>query len=330
MTERTVLPSVGRRTLGVFLAGLFLLAGATAVTAAEPAVPSPPLAADDLGLDGHASWADRVVLLPAAPGTPPASGAAASPQPSATPEPTPAATPEPSLIGLDVSYPQCGDTLPADVGFAVVGVNGGRVYRPNPCFGIGREPSQLEWAGRDAELYLNTGNPGPRDSLHWPVGQDDPRRCDPDEIDSLDCAYVYGWNAAHDAYAAVLAAYVDLEWVEDDATDVPDRTTWWLDVEDANSWRRQDDRNIAALQGMVDALTALDVGEVGFYSTPRLWDRITGGTDVFADYPAWHAGAADEADARARCEEDEAFTGGRLHMVQWVEDGLDHNVRCDA
>jgi len=32
-------------------------------------------------------------------------------------------------------------------------------------------------------------------------------------------------------------------------------------------------------------------------------------------------------DARERCEE-AAFTGGELVMVQWVEDGLDHNLRC--
>ena len=71
----------------------------------------------------------------------------------------------------------------------------------------------------------------------------------------------------------------------------------------------------------------MDVAEVGFYSTPLLWWRVTGGTDDFADYPAWHAGARNRADAEDRCDRD-AFTGGELRMVQWVEDGLDRNVRC--
>lgn len=329
MTQATERRTALRRLIGAVMAGTLLLAGASAVAANEPS-PSLPLAADDLGLDGHVTWADRAAEVPIGPAEAPVTSTAA-PVPPPTPAPTPAPTvePEPFPIGVDISYPQCGDELPEGVGFAVIGVNGGRVYSVNPCLGLGRSPSQLEWAGPEAELYMNTGNPGPRDSRHWPVGQTDPRPCDPDDADSLDCAYVYGWNAAHDAYASVLSAYVDLEWVEADATALPDATTWWLDVEDANSWRRDDARNIAALQGMVDALTALEVGEIGFYSTPRLWDRITGGTDLFAAYPAWHAGADDEADAQARCDEAEPFTGGELRMVQWVEDGLDHNIRCD-
>jgi hypothetical protein len=330
MTQSTVPRPAVRRLIGAVMAGALLLGGASAAAANEPS-PSLPLGADDLGLDGHASWADRAAEVPVAPAVAPVTSTSVpAPQPTLAPSPSPSATPEPSPIGLDVSYPQCGDELPETFGFAVVGVNGGRVYSANPCLGLGRWPSQLAWAGRSAELYINTGNPGPRDSRHWPVGQDEPRVCNVADIDGLDCAYVYGWNAAHAAYADVLAAYVDLEWVEADATAVSDQTTWWLDVEDANSWRLDSARNNSALQGMVDALTELDVGEIGFYSTPRLWDRITGGSDLFADYPAWHAGAADEADARARCEEEEPFTGGELRMVQWIQDGLDHNLRCDG
>jgi hypothetical protein len=73
----------------------------------------------------------------------------------------------------------------------------------------------------------------------------------------------------------------------------------------------------------------MDVAEVGFYSTPRMWERITGGTDLFEDHPAWHAGALDIDDARERCDDEPSFTGGELRMVQWVEDGLDHNIRCE-
>jgi hypothetical protein len=71
----------------------------------------------------------------------------------------------------------------------------------------------------------------------------------------------------------------------------------------------------------------MDVDEVGFYSTPLLWWRVTFATDDFASYPAWHAGGLTREGAEARCE-DEGFTGGELRMVQWVEDGLDRNIRC--
>jgi hypothetical protein len=47
----------------------------------------------------------------------------------ATADPAGAATP----TGVDVSYPQCGTTLPAGKPFAVVGVNGGLANNYNSC-----------------------------------------------------------------------------------------------------------------------------------------------------------------------------------------------------
>lgn len=251
----------------------------------------------------------------------------------ATPAPTPTATPQPvPAFGFDVSYPQCGDRLPEGKAFAIVGVNGGRVHAPNPCLGAGGDDlSQLEWAGRDAQLYVNTGNPGPDISRHWPAGQAEPRECRDEGIlvgaDTLDCAYLYGWNAAADSYRIAVDAYASLGWADRAADRLPWATRWWLDVESANSWRADHRLNVAALEGARDFLESMEVAEVGFYSTPRMWQRITGGTDAFADHPAWHAGAADMADARARCG-DASFTGGELRMVQWVDRGLDHNIRC--
>lgn len=247
---------------------------------------------------------------------------------SAAPTPTPDRDP----VGYDISYPQCGDEYPDAFDFAIVGVNGGRVYDINPCFGTdGRDASQLEWAGRDAELYFNTGNPGPQVSRYWPDGDDEPRECETGVNpgrDTYECAFNYGWNAAEHAYEAALAAYVDLGWVDADDERLPGEVTIWLDVEEANSWRGDHALNVAALEGAVAYLESTDTQRVGFYSTPRLWGRITGGTDAFADHPAWHAGARDRADAERRCGEEQGFTGGELAMVQWIEDGLDHNVRC--
>lgn len=269
---------------------------------------------------------------------PPAPALAVRPTPSATPTatPTPTPTPIPTPVtehGLDVSWPQCDDELPDALAFAIVGVNGGRVYSANPCLSTDADGAgQLEWAGRDVQLYANTGNPGPRLSQFWPDGQRDPRECRGDgpfsAADTPDCAYLYGWNAAADSYRIALEAFISAGWAEADAEALPWATTWWLDVETANSWRFDRRLNVATLQGARDFLESMEVAEIGFYSTPRMWEQLIGSTDAFAANPAWHAGARDREDARQRCEDEPAFTGGELRMVQWVENGLDHNLSC--
>ena len=310
------------------LAALFLGVVAALANAAPAAGVEPIDVRDD------AVGAPRPLRpAPQVPAAPAPRSAAPSPTATASPPSVPSPTPDPPIeYGLDVSYPQCGTRLPDGVAFAIVGVNGGRVHAPNPCLGAGGDdPSLLEWAGRDAELYVNTGNPGPDISGFWPSGQAEPRECRDEGLliraDTVDCAYLYGWNAAEDSYRTALDAYVSLGWAEEAAERMPWATTWWLDVESANSWRGESRLNVAALEGARDFLESMLVAEVGFYSTPRMWERITGGTDAFADHPAWHAGATDLADAQRRCDEP-AFTGGELRMVQWVQDGLDRNIRC--
>jgi hypothetical protein len=222
--------------------------------------------------------------------------------------------------GYDISYPQCDGAYPTNPAFAIVGVNNGKVFSSNPCLA-----SQLTWGGgAAAELYANTGNPGPALSSFWPVGQSTPRVCDAANPDTADCAYDYGWNAAKQSLDTATAAYISLG-----LTASPAATGWWLDVETMNSWRSVTALNVAALQGGVDYLRSAGVTRIGFYSTTVQWGTITGGTKVFAPLPVWGAGSSSEKAALSLCRSTtSSFTGGRLAMVQYVASGFDVDIRC--
>jgi hypothetical protein len=226
----------------------------------------------------------------------------------------------PKPRGYDISYPQCGHAYPTNVAFAIVGVNGGRVFSVNPCLA-----DQLRWGGdAAAEVYVNTGNPGPALSSFWPVGQTTPRICATANPDTSDCAYDYGWNAAQHSYQTLEAGYAARG-----ITANPNVTQWWLDVETSNSWRDDTTLNVAALQGEVDYLVSRGVTRLGFYSTTVQWGSITGGTKAFSPMPSWGAGAPSEKVARNLCATTTtSFTGGRLAMTQYVFQGFDTDIRC--
>ncbi len=229
--------------------------------------------------------------------------------------------------GFDVSFPQCGTTLPRSAAFGVVGVDGGRPFDPNPCLA-----EQIAWAdavGRPA-YYMNTANPGPRLSSYWPLGQRTPRVCSRAEPDSAACAFDYGVNAAKDSFARARAAAR--------AAGAPDvrRSTWWLDVETLNTWESLEygerpkylRNDTAVLKGMTRALQRRGVRTVGVYSTTYQWDRITGGASL-RRAPVWYAGVGSAAQARRRCSPAHSFTGGRVRMAQFLaRNGLDGDLRC--
>ena len=226
-----------------------------------------------------------------------------------------------SGTGYDISYPQCDHRYPRDPAFGIVGVNAGIVFSPNRCLG-----SQLVWAGVGAQLYANTGNPGPQLSTHWPTGQTAPRVCSAGSPDSLECAYDYGWNAAADSYRTAVDAYVALGQAPKGATRTPTAKTWWLDVETGNSWR-DDARNVAVLQGAVAYLESVDAAGVGFYSTGYQWGQITGGSQAFASYASWVAGAETFRTAKRFCG-GTGFTGGPIVLTQYIASGFDADYRC--
>ena len=206
------------------------------------------------------------------------------------------ATPASALdVGFDVSFPQCGGALPALGAFA-----------------------------------MNLANPGPDVSTHWPRGQATHRECDMPPrpgADTADCAYDYGWNAASDAYATAVAAYVSLGLVAPGATATPAPVAWWLDVERANTWRTGASLNVAAIQGAVERLRSAGALLVGIYSSSADWQAITDAA-VFPELPSWVAGPGTRAEAEASCVDDQGFTTGGVGMVQSPSEGFDANVRC--
>lgn len=220
--------------------------------------------------------------------------------------------------GYDISYPQCGRSLPAKPAFGIVGVNKGLAFSANPCLA-----SEIAWAGGTrAQLYANTGNPGPALSSHWPTGQTTPRTCAAANPDTADCAYDYGWNAAADSVADAAAAWSALHLAGS-----PAASAWWLDVETSNSWRSATALNVAALQGEVASLRARGVSTVGIYSTAYQWGVITGSSTAFGASASWIAGASSQKTAQSRCA-GPSFTGGRVALVQYPASGFDGDVAC--
>lgn len=235
-----------------------------------------------------------------------------------------------SPTGYDVSYPQCGSSLPTNVSFAIVGVNDGIVFSANPCLGAGDGTSQLAWAERFEPvpiLYANTGDPGPGLSSHWPTGQTTPAACDAAQPDSSACSYDYGWNAAADSYRDAVDAYVSLGQLPATATQTPQPNEWWLDVESANSWEASTTNNVSELQGEVAFLQSQGVSTIGFYANASDWKSITGGTTAFASFPSWHPGAGSQHTAASLCGT-AGVTGGPTRYSQYAAGGFDADARC--
>ncbi|MBV9596786.1 MAG: hypothetical protein JOZ87_07975 [Chloroflexi bacterium] len=226
--------------------------------------------------------------------------------------------------GYDVSFPQCGESLPGTFAFTILGVNDGRAFDFNPCL-----TTLMNWALNSAppaatrqprvSFYLNTDNPGPNDpGQHWPTaGLSQPRACD--GSGSLDCAYDYGWYAAQAA----------LTRAGGQATSAP----WWLDVETTNTWSDDVTNNAAVLQGAAGLLKAAGVASIGVYSSPRQWGQITGATTAdstinqpFASLYNWLARAHSADEAPTLCSR--TFTGGRVKLVQYPLNGFDADYAC--
>ncbi len=212
-------------------------------------------------------------------------------QPSAVP----VAVPDPNS-GVDVSFPQCQVELPSEgVGFAIVGLTGGRPAKDQPCLS-----EQWAWAQglNAAAVYVNT---------EFIAGT--PDAGDPAALGRAD---------AFDGLNRIAAA------------GMPEALPVWLDVETENTWSGTQAQHVAYLNAML--MTFAEAGHpVGVYSTPTLWRRITGGVEL--DVPTWVAIGRNERSAAERTCSGRGLAGTAPHLVQWVEmlpDGrlLDHNLIC--
>lgn len=213
--------------------------------------------------------------------------------------------------GFDVSYPQCGATLPRGGAFGIVGVTNGLPWSANPC--LATEYQWARGASSGASFYMNTANPGPI-SKYW--NRPGPRTCaDATSYSDVGCAYNYGWNAANDAWTVANGA----------TSGAATGRYWWLDVETVNSWNGTTAANGEAILGYLEALRSLGAGGVGIYSTRYQWTTITGGRQ-FSSTPNWVAGALNARDAAQRCSS--SFAGGPVWLVQYISRGVDSDFVC--
>ncbi|MGN6743198.1 MAG: hypothetical protein ACTHJL_07855 [Amnibacterium sp.] len=232
-------------------------------------------------------------------------------------------------VGADVSHPQCpvfpGQVplgLPGSLPFAIVGVNDGVAFAPNPCL---RE--ELAWARTvtaghpgAVAVYANTANPGPS-SARWPraarLGAADPYGACTAGSAGPACAFEYGWAlAADDLRRAAL----------------PSGTRLWLDVESANTWAGTREANRAVLEGMTAAFVA--AGErPGLYANRSDWAAIIGAVPTGSpihELPTWLAGATSRSGAAENCTHATLPGGGRIELTQYVPplEALDADLAC--
>lgn len=256
-----------------------------------------------------------------------------------------ARSPQPSTeqVGYDVSYPQCGKTLPTNHYFAIVGVNGGTAATTNSCL-----VQQLKWANTAkigskqprVQLYVNTANPGEVISqiTTWPTSNTDKTGFTPTNpygictgLNDNACSWQYGWNRSVETYLDRFVPSARAAGISQDVT----AYTWWLDVETMNTWQggsvAAQTRNTATIEGFAKYYQ-LKGAKVGLYSTAVQWGEITGGTvsatSNLNGLPNWRPSGASLSNAKANCNIAPLTAGGFISMTQYVVKNLDHNHSC--
>ncbi|WP_427005733.1 hypothetical protein [Pseudarthrobacter sp. H2] len=232
-------------------------------------------------------------------------------------------------VGIDVSWPQCGKTLPKQPAFAIVGVNNGLANTTNPCLA-----SELAWANTAKSpavtsqprvaLYVNTANPGLQGSW-WPTSNtyggaavaNPYGTCTSAAQDFKACSYMYGYAKAYDD--------ANLRGVSSPASYL-----WWLDVETGNTWQSDKAANVADLEGMTAYFGSIGA-PVGLYSTGFQWGQIAGSvpsSSPLAGLPSWLAGAQSLSGAKSNCSLPGLTPRSIVAVTQYPSGGLDYNFAC--
>lgn len=241
-------------------------------------------------------------------------------------------------VGMDVSWPQCGKSLPTTPAFGIVGVNGGTAANQNSCLA-----DQLAWANSlsgavasqdKVQVYVNTANPGEviDQITTWPTSSNEFNPHGPcDGTNTKACSWQYGWNRGVYAvdYFKQEAPKAGL------ASSEPSSYKWWLDVETMNTWQSGSteayQRNVAALEGWVDYFKHINA-RTGVYSTGYQWGQITNGqvstTSNLNGLDSWLAGSKTLRGAQNRCSEAPLTSGGKVVLSQYVSGGYDYNYSC--
>lgn len=251
-------------------------------------------------------------------------------------------SPTPELVGYDISYPQCGKSLPTDHYFGIVGVNGGNAATANSCLA-----DQLVWANKAKtgsnqskyQVYVNTANPGEvmNQITTWPTTSSDTNGNVPvnpygacNGANDRACSWLYGWNRS--IYTeGIFKAAATSKGLNSNTADY----VWWLDVETMNTWQSGSNealiRNTAAIEGF-GAYYESKSAKIGLYSTAVQWTEITGNNISSASklngLPNWRPSGASLANAKANCRVAPLTTGGSISLTQYVVKNIDHNHTC--
>ncbi len=239
-------------------------------------------------------------------------------------------------LGIDISYPQCGKTVPKTQAFGIVGVNGGLATTTNSCL-----KEQLVWASKSVggatqdklQLYVNTANPGGLGTTSWPnssTSENPVGNCSGG--DTLACAWQYGWNRAHeDVVERFVPAANKVNILSS-----PAAYLWWLDVETMNTWKAPISNfntlsNATVLEGMTAYFQSIG-GRVGLYSTAYQWTQIVGNsvspTSNLNGLVNWRPGGANLNTAKQACNADPLTANGKIVLSQYISRNLDYDYSC--
>ena len=253
---------------------------------------------------------------------------------------TPTSTVE--QVGYDISYPQCGKSLPTDFYFGIVGVNGGNAATANSCLA-----DQLVWANKAKagsnqskyQVYVNTANTGQVISQvrTWPTSSSVTMGSVPANpygvctgANDRACSWLYGWNRS--IYTEnIFRSAANSKGLNSNTADY----VWWLDVETSNTWQTGNNdaliRNAAAIEGF-GAYYQSKGATAGLYSTSVQWTQITGNNIGISSnlngLPNWRPSGASLANAKSNCSVAALTAGGFISLTQYVTKNLDNNHSC--